>query len=251
MISVSSTSFSAQSLESTLEAVSKEFQHWEIFAEGEHYLPHILSRFGELAPSYDLKYSIHAPISDVNIASMSERMREAATLELMSTMECAIQMGIETITVHPGYRPFVVKGMEDKAVLRAAKSLRTLDRVSREFGLRVAVENMPEFFMMLGKTASDMEALIDGSDLGICFDIGHAYTARQMDELLALKDRFINVHIHDNNGGHDEHLTIGEGVIDFQSVLSKLKGYKGNYVIETKTMESALKSRELLKQMLG
>ncbi|MGE4275256.1 MAG: sugar phosphate isomerase/epimerase family protein [Candidatus Methanomethylophilaceae archaeon] len=250
MISVSSTSFSAQSIESVLEAISKEFQHWEIFAEGEHYLPSVLHQFGAVAPSYDLKYSIHAPISDVNVAAMSERMREAATLELMATMECAIQMEVDTLTVHPGYRPFVVKGMEDKALMRAAKSLRTLNRVSREFGVRIAVENMPEFFMMLGKTAEELEALLEGTDLGVCFDIGHAHTTGQMDQMLALQDRFVNVHIHDNNGSHDEHLTIGEGQIDFESVLSRMKGYKGNYVIEIKTMESAILSRDRLQKML-
>jgi len=171
-------------------------------------------------------------------------------LELMATMECAIQMEVDTLTVHPGYRPFVVKGMEDKALMRAAKSLRTLNRVSREFGVRIAVENMPEFFMMLGKTAEELEALLEGTDLGVCFDIGHAHTTGQMDQMLALQDRFVNVHIHDNNGSHDEHLTIGEGQIDFESVLSRMKGYKGNYVIEIKNMESAILSRDRLQKML-
>lgn len=250
MISVSSTSFCAQSIESSLEMVSKEFDHWEIFAEGEHYLPNVMSRFGAIAPSYDLKYSIHAPIGDVNIASMSERMREAAVLELMATMECAIQMGVETVTIHPGFRPFVVKGMEDKAILRAQKSLRTLDRVTREFGIRMALENMPDFFMMIGRTAEDMEALLEGTDMGICFDVGHANTAGQIDEILKMKDRFVNVHVHDNVGDQDEHMTMGEGNINFEDVFSKLKGYRGNYVIESKTMESAVISREILKKLL-
>ncbi len=250
MISVSSTAFCAQSLETTMEEVSKEFQRWEIFSEGEHYLPHILDRFLEIAPSYDLKISVHAPISDVNLAASSERMRESSVLEMMATVECALQMGAELVTVHPGIRPFVIKGSDEKALARAAKSLRTIDRVSQEFGVQVAVENMPDFFMMLGKSASELEAIIDGTDLGICFDIGHANTTGQIDELLSLKDRFVNFHIHDNNGAQDEHLTLGEGNIDFASVLSQLKDYSGPYVIESLSLESAVESRDILAKLL-
>ena len=250
MISVSSTSFCAQSIESTLEKVSKEFSHWEIFSEGEHYLPSILHRFGAIAPSYDLKYSIHAPISDVNIASTSERMREAAVLELIAITECAIQMGIENVTIHPGYHFPVVTGTEQKAILQAKKSLRTLDRISREFGVRMALENMPESSMMIGRSAEVMETLLEGTDMGICFDIGHANTTGQIDGILKMKDRFVNVHVHDNVGGQDDHLTMGEGNIDFKDVLSKLDGYRGNHVIESKTMESAIISRDVLKKLL-
>jgi len=252
MISVSSTKFCEQSIEETLKNVSKEFDHWEIFSEGEHYLPLVLSRFGAVAPSYNMKYSIHAPICDVNIAALSERMREASVMEMMSIMEQAISMEVKLITIHPGVHSMAVFGQEQKSVARAKKSLRTLDRVTSEYGIRIAVENMPAFPFFLARTAEELKDLLDGTDMKVCFDIGHAHTTGQIDPMIELLgDRIANIHIHDNHGQKDEHLTIGEGDIDFQNVLGKIGKYKGNYVIESKSLTSAVESKKKLQVMLG
>ena len=63
-------------------------------------------------------------------------------------------------------------------------------------------------------------------------------------------DRIANVHIHDNMGERDEHLTLGEGSIDFQHVISMLKGYTGNYIIESKNLDSAVRSKKVLERLL-
>jgi sugar phosphate isomerase/epimerase len=115
-----------------------------------------------------------------------------------------------------------------------------------------AIENMPSFFIMMGQTPEELLALLDGTDLSICFDIGHANTVGKIDECIELfGDRIANVHIHDNLGKNDDHLTIGDGTIDFISVLSKLNRYKGNYIIESKSLESAIKSKERLERIMG
>jgi len=252
MIGVSSTAFCTQNIEDTMKAVSKEFELWEIFSEGEHYLQNALARFGAAAPSYKMKYSIHAPICDVNIAALSERMREVSTMEMMATMEQAISADIKLITIHPGLYSMAVPELEQRSIERAKKSLRTLDRVTSEYGIKIAVENMPSFQFMLGRTAEELRDIVDGTDMGVCFDIGHANTTGQIDAFTELLgDRIINIHIHDNHGKTDEHLTIGDGNIDFAKVLGKLKGYTKNYIIESKTLESAVESKKKLKVMLG
>jgi len=251
MIGVSSTKFCEESIESTLEKVSKEFGLWEIFSEGEQYLPLILKRLMSISKSYKVKYSIHAPIADVNIAALSERMREASTLELMAAMEQALELDVKTITIHPGIYSMVVHGQEQKSIERAKRSIRTLDRVIGEFGIGIAIENMPSFKFMLGQTAEQLNELIEGTEMGVCFDIGHANTTGQIDQMIDLfKDRIVNVHIHDNHGQQDEHLTIGEGNINFPPVLKRLSNYKGNYIIESKSLESAAESQKKLKAML-
>ena len=92
---------------------------------------------------------------------------------------------------------------------------------------------------------------MDGTDLRICFDIGHANTMGQIDAMIDLfADRISNIHIHDNNGERDEHLTIGDGSIDFEHVIRRLSGYKGNYIIESKDLPSAVLSNQRLKKLL-
>ena len=251
MIGVSSTNFSAQSIEETLNEVSKEFEHWEIFSEGEHYLPYVLKRFAAVAPSYSMKYSIHAPISDINIASLSERMREASTLELMATMEQAIEIGVTVVTIHPGTYSMTVPGQEPKSIEKAKRSLRTLDRVTAEFGIKMAVENMPSFKFFLGQRAEELRALVDGTDMNICFDIGHANTTGETDNMIdILGDRIANIHVHDNMGDRDDHMTIGDGNADITK-LKRLSKYKGNHIIESRSLESAVESRKRLLKIFS
>ena len=250
MIGVSSTEFSAYLFEEVIQEVSKVFDHWEIFAEAEHRLPSLESRLMDLMPSYKLSYSIHAPISDINIGSLNERIREDSVIELLTTAETAANLNVDLMTIHPGMTSMAVPYMEEKAVEKAKKSLSSIDRISSEYGVRIAVENMPSFPFMLGHTAEEMKDLIGNTNLGFCLDIGHANTTDQIDELIKeFKDRLINVHIHDNNGEMDEHLTLGEGNIDFKRVLDSLKGYQGNYIIESKSYPSAVDSQDYLRSL--
>ena len=223
MIGVSSTEFSAYLFEEVIQEVSKVFDHWEIFAEAEHRLPSVESRFRDLMQSYDLLYSIHAPISDINLGSLNERIREDSVIEILTTAESAANLGIDLMTVHPGLTSMAVPYMEEKAIEKAKRSLSSIDRISAEYGVRIAVENMPAFPFMLGRTAEEMNELIGTTNLGFCLDIGHANTTDQIDELIkAFRDRLVNVHIHDNHGENDEHLTLGEGSIDFKRIISSL-----------------------------
>lgn len=251
MIGVSSTEFSAYRFDEVIAEVSKVFEHWEIFAEAEHRLPTVESLFREMMPSYNLSYSIHAPISDINIASLNERIREDSILEILTTAETAASLGIELITIHPGLTSMSVPYMEEKATEKAKRSLSSIDRISSQYGVTIAVENMPSFPFMLGHTAEEMNELIGSTNLGFCLDIGHGNTTGQTDELIkAFRDRLVNIHIHDNHGEMDEHLTLGEGDIDFKSIISSLKGYTGNYVIESKSFPSAVESQDYLRPLL-
>ncbi|MFA6710426.1 MAG: sugar phosphate isomerase/epimerase family protein [Candidatus Methanomethylophilaceae archaeon] len=252
MIGVSSTEFSAYQVEEVLEEVSKVFKHWEIFAEAEHNLNAITSRLATIKDSYKMTFSIHAPICDINIASLNERMREASTLETITMMEYAANLNVKTITIHPGLYSMAVPYQEDKSVVSAKKSLRMLDRISNEYGITIAVENMPEFPFALGRTAEEIKDLLDGTNLKVCFDIGHANTTDQIDTIIeSLSDRFANVHIHDNMGENDEHRTVGNGNIDFKKALMKFPKYNGNLIIEAKSFQSAVESKEKLEKMFS
>ncbi len=251
MIGVSCTGFSARPLEEVMEEVSGEFTHWEIVSEAEHSIRYIWERLKNSKECYDMTYSLHTPISDVNIASLSDRMRESSVLELIANTEMASSLDIRTITVHPGLESMSVPGMKEKAMEHAKRSLRTLDRTAAEYGVTFAIENMPSFPPMLGKTAEELNELVDGTDLSICFDVGHANTNNQIEEMISIfKDRIANVHVHDNSGKSDEHLTIGDGTVDFPATMKSLEGYRGKYVIESKSFASAVESKRRLSILL-
>ena len=218
-------------------------------AEGRHSLPDIETDFLEYAPSYDLSFSVHTPMSDINIGSLNRNMLEASLNELISCMRSCNKLGIEVATVHPGFMSPL--GMVDKSkVIDITKaSLFRLEAEAAELGVKIAFENMPACPMCMGTVPEDLLSLLEGTELGICFDIGHANTTDTVQEFLSLKDRFVNVHIHDNMGVSDEHLPIGKGTVDFPAVLEALGSRR--YVIESRGWDDALESGDVLKKLLN
>ncbi len=252
MIGVSCTSFSADPPSVWLDRIVGNFELWEIFSEASHSIVYNFKVFEELLPSYDLHYSVHAPICDINIASISDPVREASLKDTLDTIDAAVKLDIDRITIHPGLSSMAVHGIEERYIPYAKESMKVLEKAAHEYYVTLAIENMPMMYFYLGRKASDLQDIVDGTDLNICFDIGHANTSGQIDAMIdTFGDRIANVHIHDNNGKQDEHLTIGDGNIDFQKVLSRLGSYKGNYVIESKTYESAVESQSRLESLFS
>lgn len=250
-IGVSSPEFCRYPFEDVLEGVSKMFSHWEIVSEADHYLGAIATSLESLKDSYNLTYSLHAPFNDINISSLNESVRETSVIELIKIMNISAELDITTVTIHPGLYSMVVSGFEERSIANAKRSLRTLDRMAQECGVKLCVENMPGFKFFLGHTAEQMAELVEGTSLPICFDIGHANTTDQIDEITdVLGSRIRNVHIHDNNGEQDQHLTIGDGTVDFDNCLRRLSNYGGRYVIECKSLESATESQDRLIRLL-
>lgn len=250
MIAASSPYFSMLPFPEALEKVASKFRAWEIVAEGLHRLPDIERQFLELTPSYDLEFSVHAPMSDINIGSLSVKMREASMTELRGSMEAGRRMGLDLFTVHPGFLTPLGFVAQQKVRETTRSSLEQLDKLSRELGVRIAFENMPKAPTCLASTPQDLAWFIEGTDLGICWDIGHANTMGLVEEFLELQDRFINMHVHDNMGQWDEHLPVGSGTVDFPKVLKGLRNYRGRYVVESRGFEDGVLGKERLEALL-
>ncbi len=252
MIAISIPALSLVDFETALASVGHEFTAWEIVAEGRHYLPDIEKGFLAATSSFDIKFSVHAPLSDINIGSLNPRARERSVQEVCDTLQAASRMNIDLCTIHPGF--YGPMGMLDKPAVsqRTKESLAAIEKVAQDNGVRVALENMPNMGMiMMGRSPGELLPLLEGFDLGICLDIGHAHTAGTIDDFLHHKDRVINVHIHDNLGDRDAHLPIGEGSIDFTKVLRELSGYGGLYVIEARSLTDGVLSRDRLQGLLS
>jgi sugar phosphate isomerase/epimerase len=139
--------------------------------------------------------------------------------------------------------------------------LKTIDARARDRGVRIALENMPEMPASMAKVPGELLEFLEGTAMGVCFDIGHANTVGNIPDFLAIKDgtvwavevkdRFINMHVHDNVGDRDRHMVIGEGNIDFRRWLGAFRPYGGRYVIEARELEMSLVSRDRLRGVLA
>lgn len=76
---------------------------------------------------------------------------------------------------------------------------------------------------------------IENENIGICYDAGHCH-AHFYDEFdfERFKNRIFAIHLHDNYGAYDEHLTPFDGTIDWEDVIGKIvsSGYNGPVTLE-------------------
>ncbi len=248
MILISSNSFSSMALSDVLDAITPHFRGWEITAEGTLRLPDIEKELSEYLASHELLIQIHAPLSDVNIAAASPPVHDAVVKEMVLAMESASNLGVEVMTLHPGFRTPLYRRPE-QVRQRTHETLKILSKEANDRGITLALENMPLTFITVGREPWELDEMSESLEIKWCFDVGHANTTGTMDDFLRRKDRFANIHIHDNMGKEDEHLPLGEGNIDWKRVLGALSDYHGNFVLEMERgVPDALKSLEYLDQ---
>lgn len=252
MIGVASPAFCQTPFMNMLESISEHFGLWEILSEGEHRLETIQDGVAYGRDSLGMCFQVHAPMSDVNLGSVYEPMRVAAINEVKQTITMCHRMEIPLVTVHPGFVNGIAFLDRSRALEMTKRSVAEVASFAREQSVTVAVENLPSNINATCTHLKDLLYVVEGTGLGICFDMGHANTAGQLDDFLREVGRFRNVHLHNNEGQWDQHNVIDEGSADVRKVVSVLKGsYKGNIVIESTDLESGVESRNRLERLLG
>ncbi len=249
MILASNPLYCLKSFDDVFEMIQPHFKGWEFLAENEHGWDK-REHIREIISTTDMHIQIHAPFNDINIASMNPRMVEASITEIEHSFKLASMLGAHMVTVHPGiYSP--IGRFWDGAKARAHKSLKQLSTLAEEYGVTCALENMPNLDVTMGVTPDEIQEFIHSSKLSFCLDVGHAYTSGLLDQFLDMDVVPVNLHLHDNVGERDEHCTLGTGDIPFGSLMKKLYRYKGNYVIECRSIDSLIESKLYLEKILN
>lgn len=251
MIGIGSPTFCLTPFLETAKSISREFRLWEVLSEGEDRLELITADIGYARDSIGMRFQVHAPLSDVNIGSVNEPMRKAALGEIRQTIEMCHRLEIPLLTVHPGFVQGIAFLDRQKSLERTKETLREIASIAKMNSVEVAVENLPANMNATCTTADDLLYAIGTTELGVCFDLGHANTSGQTNRMLELVDRFRNVHLHNNDGQWDQHNVIDDGTADIRRVADALrKSYRGNIIIESTDLESGVKSRKKLEALL-
>jgi sugar phosphate isomerase/epimerase len=114
----------------------------------------------------------------------------------------------------------------------------------------ICIENLSERY-------DSFQAAFDAiGDLRMTLDIGHAQLLAKVNTSYRFIDKcpekIAHVHVHDNHGGtsvkDDLHLALGEGSVDFQTIISSLlgKGYNSTITMEVKPVDMP-RTREALE----
>ncbi len=204
----------------------------------------------EILESYSLKYSIHAPFMDVNIASPQDQSRLNSIAQIKSSIDLANEINAEAVVVHPGLISFLANKYFKKEVYEFAnQSIKEIGDYAKNLGVMATIENMPNFEPMIYQNIADLNQLLVENEMHMTLDIGHAnHVGYAPDEMIF--DSIKHVHVHDNLGDDDSHLPLGEGSIDLKYIINTLesKNYDGIYILEVNDYDSIKKSYEYMKK---
>ena len=226
---------------------------WEIVQEGSQCLSSkTVQNLKNIYDTTSLEMTLHLPFSDMNLAGLNDSIRAEVLRQMKHYLTLASNY-VNLAVVHPGYlSPYGVQ-VPQQAYMTNLASIRELCDFAADFGILIAVENMPNFPKIFGKYPDEMQEMLDavGShNVGFTFDVGHANTVGLVDEFLdQLGERISHVHIHDNMGKKDEHLPLGEGTVNWKQVMEKLSNYNGIFVTEMASVDEGIKSLEFLRKL--
>lgn len=235
-ISVSTLPFYPRPLEDILNHLANlNVKHCEIINE----YPHD-SFEDDLFDSYDMKISIHAPLSDMNPASHNQAIRNSSIAEIKKSMNITSEIDSEVIVVHPGHMPILGRRFEDKILQYNLNSLKECSQYAQDVGVKMCVENMPDIQGLLYKNLKELEDLVLDIDAYITLDVGHAHNNHyNVDDMLKFS-KIEHIHLSDNDGSYDSHNALGKcdkeygNGIDFKLLFNNLKKlkYSGFLVVE-------------------
>jgi sugar phosphate isomerase/epimerase len=191
---------------------------------------------------------IHAGFDEQGIKIGGEE-----SISLEPTFELAAKIGAKVITIHPGKKTTEVSAIE---------SMQKLNDLAENYDVCVGIETMG------GLETKQKMLLISRLALphiGINLDSGHMYfedgiafkeyctLGNLIDEVNA---KIVHVHAHDYDG-HQDHIAIGHGYIDFVDIIGALcrANFSGSVCFEInpdrEPPEGILESRERLREMIA
>jgi sugar phosphate isomerase/epimerase len=190
----------------------------------------LLERLGKSG----LDLSVHGPIGDLNITSSNPGIRAESLRQVLQAVEEAARMGARVITVHPGYLTGRQDGEESIWDLQI-EALTEIAKRGKKVGILVAMETMErrnKEVVIHPEIANQIIDAVNMANFGVTFDISHAHTVMDVVEFIGSLRKIVHIHISDTRAGK-VHVLMGEGEIQFESVLRALKEkYDGALVIE-------------------
>ncbi|MDR3623019.1 MAG: sugar phosphate isomerase/epimerase [Paludisphaera borealis] len=150
---------------------------------------------------------------------------------------------------------------ENAAMERLAEALGPVIAHAETRGVRLAFEPEPGMFIDTFDRFDQLDQRIRHPLFDLTVDLGHVHCIESGDVAEHVRQwgpRIANVHVEDMNRGVHEHLTFGEGTMDFPPILEALRsvGYSGGLHVELSRhshmgAEAVRRARDFLAPMLG
>jgi sugar phosphate isomerase/epimerase len=199
--------------------------------------------------------TLHAPVLDLNPASINDNVHEVTIRETLWSLDLAKNIGARAVTIHPGRRT-VHRAPTDEDWKKFLKYLKVCKEKADRLNLRLSLENSMPGVQNMCSTPDEMKRVLTKfPGLFFTFDVVHAFITSPETAMLfieELADRMINVHIgapHNDKPHYPSHLKK-----KMDSILTALdaSGYDGDFTIEIddKTYSKQLSREDKVKELI-
>ena len=209
--------------------------------------------------------SFHAPFADaIDISSPDPAQRARSVREVIIASDAAAALRASYLVLHPGPEREGRPPPEEyyQRMRFAAESLNEVAAHCRHAGIILLLENMLPH-LMFGHVSDLMFLLgaIRETNVGTCLDTGHAFLSKDLRTVVhKLSGHLRMLHVNDNMGDRDAHLSPGEGAIDWTSLFRQLRqwNFHGPLILELadsgeppeRIMQRAREARAYLREIL-
>lgn len=203
----------------------------------------------DVLESYDVKLTVHAPLSDINLASHNQSIRTSSISEVKKSMDRAVKWDSELVVVHPGSMPVLGRKIEETIFQYNYESLQELANYADDCGIYMCVENMPVIESLLFHDLKELNSLLEDIGAYMTLDVGHAHNSGFSPQDMVQYPLIKHIHLSDNDGTWDHHNALGTGSIDFDSFFEALNdvNYDGVLVVEVKNPQDVVESLKYIK----
>jgi sugar phosphate isomerase/epimerase len=236
MLWISTRCLKDSPLEVTLESLGSLTRGIEIIDGGVHRIPSV-----SLLESFPYRYSVRIPQLDINPASILEPVRQASVAVITERFAFASEVSADVI-INPGY----ISAPSEFALARRQLARSSMDLIhsAEEYGIRFLFRNSGRWDNYLLKTPDDMTMV---SQVPLALDIGHAHVNGCLPQFL--HDGASRYHyLYDCRGISEEHLEVGQGSINFESVAASMYAHGAQGVVDVPTYRAAYNSMRRLRQ---
>lgn len=198
----------------------------EIGLEGNCLHDRSRAEFAEVAKALaraGLACTLHAPFGDLSPGASDPEIRRVSRAKLAKALDLIEIFTPAAVVCHLGYE-------ENK---HAWKQADWLEYSLETWGELLAVAAPARVPLMLENTYEQSPVIhrqilsrLDSPAARFCLDVGHtlAFAGNSWrDWLPELAPWLGHLHLHDNRGGRDEHLAIGQGIFDFAGLFAYLQ----------------------------
>lgn len=180
-----------------------------------------LARHREIAGRFRGRRVVHGPFLGLIYFYRDHLLRDAVQERLDRTFEVVRELRPQTLVVHTNWRlDHAALGLSDVWLEECVRVWSSEVRRYEELGVAVAMENLLEPDPELMNELCDRVA---SDHFRLCLDVGHTNVWSDLapaEWVAQMGRRLAHVHLHDNRGLRDEHLSVGQGEIDFDALFA-------------------------------